>query len=51
MDILSFSDGTGESDNDPAVKKSVEIFSVARSDTLASRQEKETKSVGGTTSR
>jgi len=49
--LVSFSDETGESDNDPAVENTVEILSVARSDTLASRQEKETRSVGGSTSR
>jgi len=47
-DLTSFSDGTGKSDNDPAVENTVETLSVVRSDTLASRQENETRSVGGT---
>ncbi|TFH03081.1 MAG: transposase [Candidatus Thorarchaeota archaeon] len=50
LDLASFSNGTGGSDNDPAVVSTVEILSVARSDTLTSRQENETRSVGGTKS-
>ena len=50
-DLISFSDGTGESDNDPAVASTVEILSVAGSDVSVIKQEKETKSSGGISSR
>ncbi|MHA2022994.1 MAG: zinc ribbon domain-containing protein, partial [Candidatus Thorarchaeota archaeon] len=45
--LLSFGDETKVCDNDPAVVKTVENLSVAGSDTPASAQEKETRSVGG----
>ena len=50
-DLTCFSDGTGESDNDPAVVKTVETLSVAGCDALASKQEKEARSSGGIPSR
>ena len=50
-DLVSFSDGTGEGDNDPAVVKTVETFSVAGSDVPALKQEKEARSSGGIPSR
>jgi len=43
----SFSDESGMGDNDPAVARTVKTLSVAVSDTPASRQEKEARSVGG----
>jgi len=46
-DLTSFSDGTGMSDNDPAVVRTVETLSVAGSDAPASVQEKEARSSGG----
>ncbi len=46
-DLVSFSDGTIKSDNDPAVVKTVETLSVAGSDVSASVQEKEARSSGG----
>jgi transposase len=46
-DLASFSDGTRESDNDPAVVRTVEILTVAVSDDTASGQEKEARSSGG----
>ena len=46
-DLNSFSDGAGESDNDPAVVRTVEKLTVAGSDELASIQEKEARSSGG----
>jgi transposase len=46
LDLTSFSDGTGKSDYDPAVERTVEILSVAGFDGPASRQEKETRSKG-----
>ena len=46
-DLACFSDGTGESDNDPAVASTVETLSVAGSDVLVSKQEKEARSSGG----
>ena len=45
--LTSFSDGAGVSDNDPAVANTVETLSVAGSDDLAVRQEKEARSGGG----
>ena len=50
-DLASFSDGTFESDNDPAVVKTVETLAVAGSDELGLQQEKETRSSGGIPSR
>ncbi|MGY5855119.1 MAG: transposase [Candidatus Thorarchaeota archaeon] len=50
-DLVSFSDETGESDNDPAVVRTVETFSVVGSDAPTSVQEKETRSSGGIQSR
>jgi hypothetical protein len=50
-DLVSSSDGTSESDNDPAVVRIVEILSVAGSDTPATVQEKEARSLGGIPSR
>jgi transposase len=47
LDLTSFSDDTGESDDDSAVVRTVETFSVAESDVSASGQEKETRSSGG----
>jgi len=49
--LLSFSDESGMGDNDPAVARTVKTLSVAGSDTSASRQEKEAKSVGRIPSR
>lgn len=51
LDLASFSDGTSESDNDPAVERTVETLSVAGSDIPASIQEKEVRSPGGIPSR
>ncbi len=50
-DLVSFSDGTIRSDNDPAVANTVETLSVAGSDTSAVQQEKEAWSLGGIPSR
>jgi transposase len=50
-DLVSFSDGASESDNDPAVVRTMETLSVAGSDALASVQEKEARSSGGVPSR
>ncbi len=50
-DLVSFSDGTGESDYDPAVVRTVEILSVAGSDESAFKQEEEARSSGGIPSR
>ena len=50
-DLVSFSDGTGESDNDPAVVRTVETLSVVGSDVSTSTQKKETRSSGGIPSR
>ena len=50
-DLASFSDGTGVSDDDPAVVRTVETLSVVGSDTPTSTQEKETRSSGGIPSR
>jgi hypothetical protein len=46
-DLANFSDETGESDDDPAVVRTVETLSVAGDDVPASVQEKETRSSGG----
>jgi transposase len=50
-DLSSFSDGAGESDNDPAVVRTVEALSVVGSDAPTSAQEKEARSSGGIPSR
>jgi len=50
-DLVSFSDGTGESDNDPAVVSTVETLAVAGSDAPVIKQEKEARSSGGIPSR
>jgi len=46
-DLVSFSDGTEKSDNDPAVVRTVEILSVTGSDAPVIKQEKEARSSGG----
>ncbi|MHA1138099.1 MAG: zinc ribbon domain-containing protein [Candidatus Thorarchaeota archaeon] len=46
-DLVSFSDGTIKSDNDPAVVKTVETLTVVGSDVPTSIQEKEARSSGG----
>ncbi len=51
LDLTSFSDGTGESDHDPAVVSTVGILAVAGGDAPASKQEKEARSSGGIPSR
>ena len=51
LDLVSFSDVTSESDNDPAVVRTMETLSVVGSDAPASVQEKETRSSGGIPSR
>jgi len=50
-DLANFSDGISESDNDPAVVKTVETLSVAGTDAPAIKQEKEARSSGGIPSR
>ncbi|MGY5880946.1 MAG: hypothetical protein RTV31_11890 [Candidatus Thorarchaeota archaeon] len=50
-DLASFRDVTSESDNDPAVVKTVETLSVVDSDVSAVTQEKEARSSGGIPSR
>ena len=50
-DLASFSDGISVSDNDPAVVKTMEIFSVSGSDAPVLKQEKEARSSGGIPSR
>ena len=50
-DLLSFGDKTNECDNDPAVVRTVETLSVAGSDVLVSKQEKEARLSGGIPSR
>ncbi len=50
-DLVSFSDETGESDNDPAVVRTVETLAVAEIDASASIQEKDARSAGGIPSR
>jgi hypothetical protein len=45
--LASFSDETGEGDNDPAVVRTVEKLSVAGNDAPVKEQEKETRSEGG----
>ena len=50
-DLASFSDGTSESDNDPAVARTVETLTVVGSDAPTLKQEKEARSSGGIPSR
>jgi len=50
-DLACFSDGTGESDNDSAVVRTVETLAVTGSDAPALKQEKEARSSGGIPSR
>ncbi len=50
-DLSDFGDKIEMSDNDPAVERTVENLSVAGSDTPASAQEEEARTVGGTPSR
>ncbi len=50
-DFAGFSDGTSESDNDPAVVRTLETLSVAGSDVPVVKQEKEARSSGGIPSR
>ena len=47
LDLSSFGDEAGVSDNDPAVVNAVEILSVAACDAPAERQGKEARTVGG----
>ena len=51
LDLASFSDGTGKSDNDPVVVRTVETLAVAGSDAPVFKQEKEARSSGGIPSR
>jgi hypothetical protein len=51
LGLLSFGDGAGKSDDDPAVVRTVETLAVAGSDVPASVQEKEARSSGGILSR
>ncbi len=51
LDLACFGDETGESDNDPAVVRTVETLSVVGSDVPASVQEEEARSSGGIPSR
>ena len=46
-DLASFSDEASESDNDPAVVRTVETLSVTGSDVPVVKQEKEARSSGG----
>ena len=46
-DLASSSDGVGESDDDPAVERTMKILSVVGCDDPASTQEKEVRSSGG----
>ncbi|MHA1137313.1 MAG: hypothetical protein ACTSSE_12580 [Candidatus Thorarchaeota archaeon] len=50
-DLACFSDETGESDNDPAVVRTMETLAVTGSDIPVVKQEKEARSSGGTPSR
>jgi hypothetical protein len=49
--LFSFGDEAEMGDNNPAVARTVKTLSVAGSDTSATRQEKEARSVGGIPSR
>jgi hypothetical protein len=50
-DLAKFSDESDESDDDPAVVRTVETLSVVGSDVSTSTQEKEVRSSGGIPSR
>ncbi len=50
MSLLDFGDNIRIDDNDPAVERTVENLSVLEIDTSKSKQEKEARSIGGTTS-
>jgi len=50
-DLVSFSDEAGESDNNPAVVRTVETLAVIGSDEPVVNQEKEARSSGGIPSR
>ncbi|MGD9396279.1 MAG: hypothetical protein PVJ05_07615 [Candidatus Thorarchaeota archaeon] len=50
-DLASFSDGAGESDDDPAVVRTVETLAVVGCDVPALEQEKKARSSGGIPSR
>ncbi len=50
-DLASFSDGTGKSDDDSAVVRTVETLSVVGNDVPTVTQEKEVRSSGGNPSR
>ena len=50
-DLACFSDETGESDNDPAVVRTMETLAVTGSDVPVVKQEKEARSSGGIPSR
>jgi hypothetical protein len=50
LSLLDFSDRVKMDDNDLAVERTVESLSTVESDTSTSRQEKETRSVGGISS-
>jgi len=50
LSLLDFSDKITTDDNDLAVERTVESFSAVESDDSTSRQEKETRSVGGISS-
>ena len=51
LDLSSFGDEAGVSDNDPAVANAVEKLSVVGRDAPVTRQEKEARTVGGIPSR
>jgi hypothetical protein len=46
-DLISCSNGTGESDHDPAVVRTVETLAVTGSDVPEIQQEKDARSSGG----
>ncbi len=50
VDLLSFGDESEMSDDDPVVEKTVEKLSVVGTGTPTDKQEKETRSIGGTVS-
>jgi hypothetical protein len=50
VSLLGYSDRIRKDDNDPAVERTVESLSAVESDTSTSRQEKETRSIGGISS-
>ena len=51
MDLTLFGDKSSESDDDPAVARTVETLTVVEGDASTERQEKETRTVGGIPSR